>query len=37
MTSNTVSALYAKLNIVQSHSLAALLNHNPYSESRSKH
>jgi putative transposase len=33
MTSNTVSGLYAKLNIIQSHSRPHVSNDNPYSES----
>lgn len=36
MTSNTVSGLYAKLNIVQSHSRPHVSNDNPYSESAFK-
>jgi putative transposase len=36
MTSNTVSGLYAKLNIIQSHSRPHVSNDNPYSESAFK-
>lgn len=36
MTSNTVSGLYAKLNIAQSHSRPHVSNDNPYSESAFK-
>jgi putative transposase len=36
MTSNTVSGLYAKLNITQSHSRPRVSNDNPYSESAFK-
>lgn len=36
MTSNTVSGLYAKLNITQSHSRPHVSNDNPYSESAFK-
>jgi putative transposase len=36
MTSNTVSGLYAKLNITQSHSRPHVSNDNPYSESALK-
>ena len=36
MTSNTVAGLYAKLNIVQSHSRPHVSNDNPYSESAFK-
>jgi putative transposase len=36
MTSNTVAGLYAKLNIIQSHSRPHVPNDNPYSESAFK-
>jgi putative transposase len=36
MTSNTISGLYAKLNILQSHSRPHVSNDNPYSESAFK-